>query len=64
MAFPGISIYKALVQTVDSPAPREDAGFFLNKSGEMVKYRACFLPFGSESRGLTNIVVGLSFRAF
>ena len=63
-AFPGSAVYKRLLNMVEQSSPQEDAGFFLNKSGEMVKYRACFLPFGTEAKGVTNVIVGLSFRAF
>jgi hypothetical protein len=62
--FPGIVIHQRLLQLVDKPEPMDDGGFFLNGSGEIVKYRACFLPFGTPSKGLTNVVLGLSFRAF
>lgn len=64
MAFPGVGIYKRLQQMVETPEPVEDGGFFLNGQGAMVKYRACFLPFGTEAKGLTNVIVGLSFKAF
>ncbi len=64
VSFPGIAIYKRLNAIIDAPEPVEDGGFYLNEAGEMVKYRACFRPFGTESRGLTNVIVGLSFRAF
>lgn len=63
-AFPGTVVYKRLQQMVQDTTPQEDSSFFLNKAGEMVKYRACFLPFGTDAKGLTNVVVGLSFRAF
>lgn len=64
MAFPGVGIYKRLQAMVAKPEPVDDGGFFLDKGGEMVKYRACFLPFGSEGKGLTHVIVGLSFKAF
>ncbi|NBO18075.1 MAG: PAS domain-containing protein [Proteobacteria bacterium] len=63
-AFPGVGVYKRLQQMVGGNTPQEDSGFFLNKGGDMVKYRACFLPFGKESKGLTHVIIGLSFRAF
>ncbi|MBY0406843.1 MAG: PAS domain-containing protein [Rickettsiales bacterium] len=64
VAFPGIAIHKRLQAMVATPEPVEDSGFFLNESGDIVKYRACFLPFGTEAKGLTNVIVGLSFRKY
>lgn len=64
VSFPGLKMYKILEEMVGKDVPHEDGGFFLNNKGDMVKYRACFLPFGSETRGLTNVIIGMSFRAF
>ena len=64
MAFPGVGVYKRLQSLVGKPEPVEDSGFFLNGAGSIVKYRACFLPFGTDVKGLTNVIVGLNFRAF
>ncbi len=64
IAFPGTGVYKQLQALVAKPEPAEDGGFFLNDAGQMVKYRACYLPFGNEKKGLLNVIVGLSFRAF
>lgn len=64
VSFPGGGMYKKLLAMMEQPVPLEDAGYFLNEAGEMVKYRACFLPFGTEAKGLTHILIGLSFRAF
>ena len=63
VTFPGVAVYKRLLSMVSATEPVEDGGFFLNGKGEMVKYRACFLPFGTEAKGLTNVIVGLSFKA-
>lgn len=64
ITFPGTAIYKILQAMATKPEPTEDGGFFLNDGGAIVKYRACFLPFGTEAKGLTNVIVGLSFKAF
>jgi hypothetical protein len=37
---------------------------FVNNKGVIVKYRACFMPFGNDAKGVTNIVVGFSGREF
>lgn len=41
-----------------------DEGKFVNANGKMVKYRACLLPFGTDERGVTHIIVGFSDREF
>jgi hypothetical protein len=64
VAFPGGGMYKKLLAMIEQPVPLEDGGYFLNESGEMIKYRACFLPFGTDDKGATHILIGLSFRAF
>lgn len=44
--------------------PSEDSGQMPHDSGKIIKYRTVLLPFGNESKGLTHIVVGVSFREF
>ncbi len=41
-----------------------DENQFVNGRGKLVKYRACFMPFGNEAKGITHIVVGYSGREF
>jgi hypothetical protein len=41
-----------------------DENQFINPKGKVVKYRACFMPFGNENRGVTHIIVGLSDKHF
>lgn len=41
-----------------------DQNQFVNEKGKVIKYRACFLPFGNESRGVTDFIVGISDRTF
>lgn len=62
--FPGVVMYSKLNEIVANPAPMENNGHMLNEEGGLIKYRACFLPFCSEIKGLTHIIVGLSFRLF
>ena len=53
------------LQTVTSKCePLEDTGHIVNQQGKMLKYRACYLPFGKEANSLTHIVVGLTYRVF
>jgi hypothetical protein len=62
--FPGSVVLKKLDNVLAERKTFSDEGHLLNKTGQMIKYRACFLPFGNEQKGLTHIVVGLSFRVF
>lgn len=39
-------------------------GHFMNERGRVVKYRACWMPFGNEAKGVTHVVVGLSDREY
>jgi len=41
-----------------------DENQFVNGRGKLVKYRACLMPFGNETKGVTHIVVGFSGREF
>jgi hypothetical protein len=41
-----------------------DQNIIVNDKSKVVKYRACFMPFGNLKRGVTNIVVGYSCREF
>jgi len=42
----------------------EDESQFVNEKSKLIKYRACFLPFGNETKGITHFIVGLSDRSF
>ncbi len=63
MLFPGKTLHQGLAKAADGVAVEEE-GHFLSPAGQMYKYRACMLPFGSVGRGVTHILVGLSWRAF
>jgi hypothetical protein len=62
--FPGAIVCRGLGPAATHRQPLEEDGFFINEQGRLVKYRACFLPFGNETKGVTRIVVGLSGRVF
>ena len=62
--FPGIIMFKKLGEVTNENRPMEDNGYFVSEGGKLIKYRACFLPFGNDVKGLTHIVVGLSFKLF
>jgi len=62
--FPGSVLTSKLKDVIANKKPAEDQGAFVNEQGKTVKYRASFLPFGNDSKGLTHVVVGLSYRLF
>lgn len=41
-----------------------DESHFMNPHGRTIKYRACFMPFGNDTKGVTHIVIGFSGREF
>ena len=41
-----------------------DENQFVNEKGKVIKYRGCIMPFGSEAKGITHLVVGLSDRTY
>jgi hypothetical protein len=62
--FPGSVIHTKIPQAVETRLPLTDDGHFVNRLGQMIKYRACILPFGNDKDGVTHVVVGLSCRVF
>jgi hypothetical protein len=62
--FPGNVIHHKFDEVLNAKVPLNDDGHLVNEKGELIKYRACILPFGSEKKGVTHIVVGLSCRFF
>lgn len=62
--FPGKVIHGRFSEILRDKLPLQDEGHFTNDSGEIIKYRACLLPFGNAKRGVTDIVVGLTCRHF
>lgn len=57
-------VVKKLDAVRESKKFEVDTNQFVNERSKIVKYRACFMPFGSEAKGVTNIVVGFSGREF
>lgn len=49
---------------VKQKKPLTDDNHMVNISGQLIKYRACLLPFGNARDGITHIVVGLTYRMF
>ena len=62
--FPAIIVTKKLPEVLSQRAPATDNGHMFNKSGDMIRYRCCMLPFGTEKQGVTHIIAGLSYKQF
>ena len=63
--FPGSPLHKRMRDVINERKPLQDEGHIVNsKSGKILKYRACLLPFGNDGKGITHMVVGLSYREF
>ena len=62
--FPGKVIHHKFADIIKECVPMQDEGHFINEKGDLIKYRACILPFGEQRKGITDIVVGLSCRVF
>lgn len=62
--FPGAVVFRKMGEVVQDGCPKEDTGYLMNDAGRMIKYRACFLPFGDKKKGITHIIVGMSYRIF
>ncbi len=62
--YPYSVIVKKLDETIEVKKIIVDENQIVNEQGRIVKYRACFMPFGNETKGITHIVIGFSDRTF
>ena len=62
--YPFSVIIKMLDATYEQGKVATDQNQIINDKGKIIKYRACFLPFGTEGRGITHFVVGISDKQF
>lgn len=62
--FPIAVIAKKLTEVMEVGDAIQADNHFNNAQGKLVKYRGCFLPFGSDKTGITHILVGISHRVF
>lgn len=62
--FPGSVVLQKMDEVIRTKKPLQDQGHMVNPSGTMIKYRACYLPFGSDKKGITHIITGLTFRVY
>lgn len=61
--FPGWQVLKTVDELYDKPDVQHSMGSFVNDTDQVVKYRACILPFG-RGEELTHALVGLSWKTF
>lgn len=62
--FFGGSIFRGINEVMRTQTPATHDGHLTNEQGKLVKYRACFLPFGNGQQVMTHVLVGLSHRVF
>lgn len=60
---PGANLTEAMDDAVDNRLFVLSAGQFVNFQNKIVKYRDCIMPFGDDNN-VTNVVVGISWKAF
>ncbi len=59
------SLYAEFQQVVEGGKPRIDESEFKNTRGQLVKYRACILPLGSDGHeGVAYLLGGMKWKAF
>ena len=61
--FPGWQVLKSVDKIFDNPAVQQSHGSFVNDKDQVVKYRACVMPFGRNEK-ITHALVGISWKTF
>lgn len=61
--FPGVRIVRKIDSMITDAKVIIDEGSFPNDKNEMVKFRACLLPFGSNSE-VSHVIGGISWKKF
>jgi hypothetical protein len=61
---PGGKVLNYIDKVMLDPKPTIEDGQFINEKNQVVKFRSCLLPFGSDRDNITHIIAGLSWRAF
>jgi len=61
---PAMPIIQRLDEVIATKAPVMEENHFSNAQGKLIKYRGCFLPFGNDKNGITNILVGITHRSY
>lgn len=62
--YPYSIIIKSLETVIQERKFVLDQNQFLTEKGHLVKYRGCIMPFGTEAKGVTHLVIGLSDRTY
>lgn len=61
--FPGWQVLKSVDDVISTPQIQVSLGSFMNSKDQLVKYRACVMPFGAHD-AVTHALVGLSWKTF
>lgn len=62
--FPAARLIKHVPDVLSTHSTLTDEGQFVNANNKVVKYRSCLLPFGNKIKGITHVVMGISWREF
>ncbi|HEU5048105.1 MAG TPA: PAS domain-containing protein [Rickettsiales bacterium] len=62
--FPAARIMGKIGNAVENAAIVVDEGQFVNTNNKVIKYRSCLLPFGTQDGRVTNVLLGISWKAF
>lgn len=61
--FPGWQILSTINTLLTNPGMNTTEGTFINDHHKVIKYRACLMPFATNSK-LSHVLVGLSWKQF
>lgn len=61
--FPGWQVLKSVDAVFAEPGVQMSQGSFVNDGDQIIKYRACIMPFGRDEK-ITHALVGLSWKMF
>ena len=61
---PGSQFFQKMDNLLEEYTPMENQGQFINEKNKTVKYRSCMVPFGTDEKGVTDVIAGLSWKAF
>ena len=61
--FPGWQVLKSVDDVIVKPQIQVSLGSFMNDLDQLVKYRACIMPFGANDV-VTHALIGLSWKTF
>lgn len=62
--FPAARIISKISEAVEHGTIVVDEGQFVGSNSKVIKYRSCLLPFGTQEGRVTNVLLGISWKAF